>query len=235
MQDNALVNHSGLIFTHVQIRCLSSPSLPLTLLEESDEPVFETSLFDLPVTALEPPATQTSSHNLVHVARKIETLAAWFRRCRRKELSVADLKHALDKLLLKTDNSGVLPASGHVTSSSDWKATSAAMMPGVKMKRKRVTDGYGAATSSRAKKVTPPSQFTVSPTMPAPPFAAPLTPTLLVPAVMHPPAIQPSQTAPVALATRSVRVKRTRAMPRRTHTASSLPGTFVFYTPPSYD
>ncbi|KAJ6451746.1 hypothetical protein C8R45DRAFT_1113345 [Mycena sanguinolenta] len=57
----------------------------------------------------------------------------------------------------------------------------------------------------------------------------------LVPAFMHPPAIRPSQTASVAPATRSARVKRTRAVPRRTHTASSLPGTFVFYTPPNYD
>jgi hypothetical protein len=86
----------------------------------------------------------------------METAAARLRKTGRKEFaSLANLEAALDAILLETDNSGVLPASSHVPTSSRWQDTLQAMMPNRKPGQKHRTSvadkAYGAGASSGRK------------------------------------------------------------------------------------
>ncbi|KAJ7271951.1 hypothetical protein B0H12DRAFT_1067032 [Mycena haematopus] len=204
-------------------------------------PSVPTSGADTPVDDMPVPQALPRTNPLAQLAQKMETLAARFRRSRRKEqqFSVANLEHALDTLLLQTDNCSVLPASTHAPATSNWKVTQAAMMPGIKTKRKRAGDpAYGAGASSGSKRVKSPSQSASGPPATAPPILA--APPLALPQVQPPPATAPAITRPPTplrlLATAppvapSKRVYKARAL--RT-TQPALPGTFVFYVPPQH-
>ncbi|KAJ7890902.1 hypothetical protein B0H14DRAFT_2561023 [Mycena olivaceomarginata] len=62
------------------------------------------------------------------------------------------LTDAVAAMLLETDNSDVLPCSRQVPSSSGWDTTQKAMMPGIKLKRKKAGDpAYGGGANSGAK------------------------------------------------------------------------------------
>ncbi|KAF8142935.1 hypothetical protein K438DRAFT_2029824 [Mycena galopus ATCC 62051] len=82
--------------------------------------------------------------------------SAQLRKCRKKDenfISMQDLAAALDASLKDTDG-GVLPSSTHVApnSGSGWRATAAAMMPGIKGKKEPAGDeAYGGGASSGAK------------------------------------------------------------------------------------
>ncbi|KAJ7301548.1 hypothetical protein DFH08DRAFT_906697 [Mycena albidolilacea] len=91
------------------------------------------------------------------LAEKLELLAARLRKCRKKDqnfVSMQDLAAALDASLKDTDDSGVLPSSTYVApnSGSGWRATAAAMMPGIKRKKGPAGDkAYGGGASSGGK------------------------------------------------------------------------------------
>ncbi|KAF8214307.1 hypothetical protein K438DRAFT_2149586, partial [Mycena galopus ATCC 62051] len=115
-----------------------------------------TPVLDLPASVAPMESSKLKRGGIV-LAEKLELLAARLRKCRKRDenfVSMQDLVAALDASLKDTDDSGVLPSSTYVApnSGSGWRATAAAMMPGIKRKKEPAGDkAYGAGASSGGK------------------------------------------------------------------------------------
>jgi hypothetical protein len=103
--------------------------------------------------ALPPKAKAPACKVLAVLLEQMEVLVARFRRSRQADFpSIPMLTNAVAAMLLETDNSDALPCSRHVPSSSGWDTTQKAMMPGIKLKRKKAGDpAYAGGANSGAK------------------------------------------------------------------------------------
>ncbi|KAJ7337628.1 hypothetical protein DFH08DRAFT_964593 [Mycena albidolilacea] len=104
-------------------------------------------------TALPPKAKAPARKVLSVLSKQMEVLVARFQRSRQEDFPfIPMLTDAVATMLLEMDNSDILPCSRHVPSSSGWDTTQKAMMPGIKLKRKKARDPpYGGGANSGAK------------------------------------------------------------------------------------
>ncbi|KAJ7092324.1 hypothetical protein B0H15DRAFT_905686 [Mycena belliarum] len=97
------------------------------------------------------PKPDTASRTAVLLAEKLERLAARLRQSKGSFPSFEELEAVVDSMMENSDDGGamILPVSQRLPPNlKTWHHTHAAMMPGIKRRRKRVGDAYGGGANS---------------------------------------------------------------------------------------